>query len=348
MLELDNISLEKLSVHYVGNRSREEGTVLSKKAQSRFQAEEEQVLWKFFLSPFKNASEFYRFTHSSDIDLNEVRKFASEIFEEPSKLHKISEKIAKLLYESSTHSKINGGELYVAYLSSCVFEDAEVNAIGIFKSETKDTFIQAIAEEGNMLLRFQAGTNIHKLDKGCLILETGGEDAYKICITGGAANSSETVYWKDDFLHLEPCSDDFHHTRNFMNVAKTFVTDRLATDFEVSKTDKIAFLNKSVDYFKQNETFNEAEFAKEVFEDKNVIKSFREYKQEYQESNNLDIEEDFEISAPAVKKQAKVFKSVLKLDKNFHIYIHGRQDYIEKGIEKDGRKFYKIYYNEEN
>ena len=347
MLELDNISLEKLSIHYVGNKSREEGIVLSKKAQQRFPAEEEQALWKFFLSPFKNASEFFRFTHSSDIELNEVRKFASEIFEEPSKLHKVSEKLAKLLYESSTHSKINGGELYVAYLSNCVVGDEEVNAVGIFKSETKDTFLQALPDEGNLTLHFLSGTNIHKLDKGCLILETGGEEEYQICITG-AGNASEAVYWKDDFLHLEPCADGYHHTRNFMNVAKTFVTERLEADFEVSKTDKIGYLNKSVDYFKEHETFNEKEFAKEVFEDKEVIKSFREFKHEYQETNNLDIEEDFEISAPAVKKQAKVFKSVLKLDKNFHIYIHGRKDFIEKGVEKDGRKFYKIYYTEEN
>ena len=55
----------------------------------------------------------------------------------------------------------------------------------------------------------------------------------------------------------------------------------------------------------------------------------------------------FAISPHAVKKQARVFKSVLKLDKNFHIYIHGDRSLIERGTEKDGRKFYKIYYREE-
>jgi ribosome-binding protein aMBF1 (putative translation factor) len=133
-----------------------------------------------------------------------------------------------------------------------------------------------------------------------------------------------------------------------MNVCKNFVTKHVANEFEISKTDQIAYLNKSVEYFKQNEQFSEKEFTKEVFEDKEVIRSFQEYKAGYQEENRLEIEEDFEISAPAVKKQAKVFKSVLKLDKNFHIYIHGRQDFIEKGTEKDGRKFYKIYYSEES
>ena len=49
-----------------------------------------------------------------------------------------------------------------------------------------------------------------------------------------------------------------------------------------------------------------------------------------------------------MKKQARAFKSVLKLDKNFHIYIHGDRNMIEQGIDNDGRKFYKIYYQEEN
>jgi hypothetical protein len=48
-----------------------------------------------------------------------------------------------------------------------------------------------------------------------------------------------------------------------------------------------------------------------------------------------------------VKKQARVFKNILKLDKNFDIYIHGNRELIEKGIDENGRKYYKIYYEEE-
>ena len=49
-----------------------------------------------------------------------------------------------------------------------------------------------------------------------------------------------------------------------------------------------------------------------------------------------------------MKKQAKIFKSVLKLDNNFHIYIHGKRELIEQGVDPNGRKFYKIYYEEES
>ena len=61
----------------------------------------------------------------------------------------------------------------------------------------------------------------------------------------------------------------------------------------------------------------------------------------------LDLDDRFTISADAVKKQARVFKSVLKLDKNFHIYIHGDRNKIERGVDEAGRKFYKIYYEQE-
>jgi hypothetical protein len=65
--------------------------------------------------------------------------------------------------------------------------------------------------------------------------------------------------------------------------------------------------------------------------------------------NEIELPDNFDISVQAVKKQVRVFKSVLKLDKNFHVYIHGDKSLIEKGVdEKTGKKYYKIYYDEEN
>jgi len=79
-----------------------------------------------------------------------------------------------------------------------------------------------------------------------------------------------------------------------------------------------------------------------------VIESFRKYDQDYRDQNNIEIDDHFTISSHAVKKQARIFKSVLKLDKNFHIYIHGDKDLIERGVDEDGRKYYKLYYKEES
>jgi len=74
-----------------------------------------------------------------------------------------------------------------------------------------------------------------------------------------------------------------------------------------------------------------------------------DYKRNFESSRNFAIEDEFDIHLSAVKKQQRVFKSVLKLDRNFHIYIHGRRDLLERGVdEKTGKKYYKLYYDEES
>ena len=103
-----------------------------------------------------------------------------------------------------------------------------------------------------------------------------------------------------------------------------------------------------MDYFKTNTDFVQNDFEETVFENDDIRKAFQEYNTEIRTTNDLDDVTSFEISEQAVKKQARAFKSVLKLDKNFHVYIHGDKSLIEKGREDDGRKFYKIYFEEEN
>jgi hypothetical protein len=85
-----------------------------------------------------------------------------------------------------------------------------------------------------------------------------------------------------------------------------------------------------------------------VFEEEGMIDAFDRFGKAYKEEKSVAFDDHFDISTHAVKRQARVFKSVLKLDKNFHIYIHGDRDRIERGVdERTGRKFYKIYYDEE-
>jgi len=83
--------------------------------------------------------------------------------------------------------------------------------------------------------------------------------------------------------------------------------------------------------------------------DKEVISTFNEYRKDFEAERQTKIVDDFDISGQAVKKQSRVFKSILKLDKNFHIYIHGNRDNIERGYdEARGLHFYKVYFEEEN
>jgi hypothetical protein len=49
-----------------------------------------------------------------------------------------------------------------------------------------------------------------------------------------------------------------------------------------------------------------------------------------------------------VKKQAKAFKNVIKLDCNFHIYVHGGEGLIKKGYDEEtGMEYYQLYFKKE-
>lgn len=333
------------SLHRVGNKLNEELLYLSKKPIVLTDALQ-SVLPQYFFSSFKS-EEYYHFHHDVNLDFNEVYTFVSGIFDNPESLHEQSINLAKHLYNQSVHPQIKGGEFYVVYCSDYILNGETLDAIGLFKSENKDTFLEIEQMNDGLDIESREGININKLDKGCLIFNTEKENGYILSIIDNTNKGNEAQYWKDDFLGVLILNNDFHQTNQFLGIAKEFVTKQLDEDFEVSKTDKIDFLNRSVDYFKNNEIFEKQEFEERVFGNSNVIEAFRKFDQTYRQENEIELSDNFEISAQAVKKQARVFKSVLKLDKNFHIYIHGSREMIEQGIEENGRKYYKIYYEEE-
>jgi hypothetical protein len=306
---------------------------------------------QYFLKPFEKANEVYHLTHSSgDLALNEIHHFVSRAFEQKEKFHEASELIAKYLFKVTTHPNIKGGELYVAYFNNVQIEGNQLDCIGIFKSENKETYLKVYPDKGGFQVDYEENAiNINKLDKGVLIFDIEKENGYKVVVVDKNNNGQDAaVYWKDDFLQLKIRNDSFNQTTNTLGIYKNFVTQKLDEEFEMSKADKIDLLNRSMKYFKEKETFDMDEFAGEVIGNPEAIQSFKTFKSQYEQEFDTPIADTFEISENAVKKQARVYKSVLKLDKNFHIYIHGNKDLIERGFD-DGKtmNYYKVFFKEE-
>jgi hypothetical protein len=345
-------SLQAISVHHVGNQAAGELYALSKQSLS-LQEDEllPKLLIQYFLSPFEKTAEVYRLMHpSNDLNLNAVYHFATEVFEQPDRFHEVSQQIAKQLYSVSNHPNIKPGELYVAYFNNVQIEGSLLDAIGIFKSENKETYLKVYPDgEGFAVDYEESAININKLDKGALIFNTDKEEGYKVAVIDKSTGGGDAaVYWKDQFLQLRIRNDSFNQTSNAMGIYKNFVTQKLDDEFEMSKADKIDLLNRSMKYFKEKETFDMDEFTGEVLANPQAIESFRNFKDQYGQEFDSPIADTFEISANAVKKQARVYKSVLKLDKNFHIYIHGNKDLIEKGFDNGkAMNYYKVYFKEE-
>lgn len=347
MINLSNSELEKLAVNFVGNKSNNEGVSISKKLAPLTPLNLEK-LQEYFVSKFNSLIEYYQFTHPSSLKFNEVFNYCRDIFDGHMQFKDGASEISKHLYEHSTHAKINGSELQIFFLSNCLYGEKKINAIGICKTENKSGFFELESTGDNFLMNYKEGIDFNKLEKGCLILNTDAKDGFVVLNIDKQSNGIDAQYWKDDFLELKPKNDNYHFTKNLLTITKDYISTRLENEFEVSKTGKIDLLNKSVEYFKTNDNFNIKEFEENVFDDPAIIKSFQKFGSEYIEYNSIEIADSFEISRPAVKKQARIFKSILKLDKNFHIYIHGNNDLIEKGYdEKKKMNYYKVYFREE-
>lgn len=345
-LDFTQVELKNLITHHIGNKIRDEKYLLSNEVTT-FEEDSKNFILKYFLLSV-NTEEFYSFTHSVKLELNDIFSVAENIFSTPKSFIPNTQNIAKLLYEQSMHPKIKEGELNIAYFSNVILDDEIVDAIGIFKSETNVPFLKMKNEKSKYNINHEYGFEIKGVDKGCIIFNTDKNNGYKLLIIDNANKSAEAQYWKDDFLKVKILANEFHQTNQFLGITKDFVTKKLSEEFEVSKADKIDLLNRSVQYFKTHENFDKNEFENEVFQDTGIIKSFRNFDNDFRTENDIKITDNFEISSKAVKKQARVFKNVLKLDKNFHIYIHGDRELIEQGIEKDGRKYYKIYFQQES
>ena len=348
MIDYSKSNVVALSAHVVGNGVNGEKLKLSSEPLAIEDDDLQKLLLTYFLSNF-TAPEYYSFTSDDKQFLNNpLFKLVSNIFSNPHSLHKNSAHIAAHLYETTLLPGIKSGDLYVAYLSDIEVEDHLVNGVGIFKAESKDSFLKLNTSSPSFKLKGESGVNIRKVDKGCLILNIEKESGFKILAVDNL-NKLEAQFWTNDFLKIIPRADNYHHTRNFMNLTRQYVDDQLDEEFNVSKADKIGLLNRSRNFFKTKDQFNQHEFEAEVLEDPSVIESFRNYERTWPDRTEADIIDNFEISAQAVKKQVRVFKSVLKLDKNFHIYIHGNRQLIEKGFDEETNKhFYKIYFDQES
>ena len=347
MTGIENVFIKNAIVHKVGNPTRGEELKLSPNALTLNDPIVHHLLLKYFLGAI-NENDLYAFTHLHDLNLNEVYTYVAAIFAADDELILQSNKLAQFLFSKSTHAKVKEGELCVVYLENVPFENGFVPAVGIFKSENKETFLKVLQHGQSLEMVHEDGINVNKPDKGCLVFESAAADGYKLCVIDHTNKQQDAQYWVNDFLQVSPIADSYHHTDKYLSLCKQFVTNEYADKFDVSKSDQLEMLNRSMDYFKTREQFNLEEFTGEVIHHPEVVDSFMNYKKNFETARNYEIEDEFDIHLSAVKKQQKLFKSILKLDKNFHIYIHGRRDLIERGVdETTGKKYYKIYFEEE-
>lgn len=348
MIDSSQVIIDNIVVHHIGTRSEGQPVRFSKNVL-QLQDEEmvSNVLIHYFFGAFKTEA-CYNFTDTTETGTNAVKDIAANLFNNPSTFYDASIQLANILYEKSNHPKIKGGEFYLALFRNCVVDGEVVDGLGIFKSENKETFLKVYLKDQNFELGTQEGINIRKLDKGCIIFNTESEIGYKVVMVDNINKGNEAQFWKDDFLGLQPREDSYYFTQNYLNLCKGFVSDVYNGENKVPKPEQFDFLNRSIDFFDKKQSFSPDEFEKEVVRFPEVSEAFADYRQQFEEAKGMPLTDSFDISKSAVKSEKKYFKSVLKLDKNFHIYVHGRREYIEKGFDAHkGMNYYKLFFEQE-
>ncbi len=336
--------LSKIIVHKVGNKINQESLILLQE-ELKLEDDMKELLQDFFLKNFKSEEQF-RFYSDSYLVNNPVYSSVSEIFEDKNKFVWESENLAKHLYEITENPRVQSGELFIVYFEGEENADGnKIDSIGIFKTENKNPFLKIFPQNETFEIEKDYGIGLSKLDKAALIYNNDKESGYILSVVDNNKNG-DIYYWFEDFLKVKQRDDEYFHTQETLTVYKDFITQKLPEEFEVSKADQADFLNKSINFFKEKEEFKYDDFVNEVLQDESVIESFSNFKSDYEQDMQISISEDFPINNQAVKKQQRHFKSIIKLDKNFHIYIHGDRKMIETGQDDKG-KFYRLYFEQE-
>ena len=335
--------LKAACLHHIGSKVIDEGVMLS---QNELQLDDisRKNLMTYCFTSFKNEEKFC-FCNELGLEYNEAKGCVDKIFSDISSFGEQSQNLAKLLYQSSEHPGIKGGDLIVVYFADCEVDGYITDAVGVYKCENATSFLSLDYSGAKAGISTLQGVDLRRVDKAALIFNFDEENGYSIAVIDNT-NKSEAKYWVEDFLQAKPKADDYHQTRALLSAAKGFITKGMQA--EATKGEKAELMDKTLRYFQENETFDMNEFSGKVLGDEQMSSDFGEYMDSYMVKHELEMPDSFTISESAVKKSSRSMKSVIKLDKNFHIYVHGGEGLIKKGYDEvTGMKFYQLFFKNE-
>lgn len=349
MINLFNTHIESLSIHRVGNKSRNEALFLSDNPYG-LNDEIVPLLKEYFLKPFRDKEEnYFQFAHDVDLEYNEMYNMAVQIFENPSKTHEVSKEITKHLFEQSNHPHIKNGEVYVTHLTNISIDNNVVDAIGIFKSEIQTDFLQFEEKNSTLEMILQQGINLNKLDKGCLIFNYKKEEGFKILTID--SNRYDAKYWLEHFLSVDAFQDENFMTKKYLKFCQDFAKEVVLPAED--KKEEVMFMNRAVNHFAKNDMFEETNFLNEVIDNPDLISEFKSYKVDKGEKYSIEDLTSFPIANAAVSDARRSIKNVINLDTNIQIKLdfinpESAEKFVEKGWDEEKQMYYYlVYFNKE-
>lgn len=334
MIQCNNTNIQKVKINFVGNRIAGEKIVYS---SSSVVCDDltKNLLGRYLLKDI-TYSKLYHFTHDVDITYNKVYSLVFNVFADIESFDNSSNKISKVLYNLSKDKTVNSGYLFVVLFKGCIYENKNVNAVGIFKTEQKDIFLKIQNQNSTIEVTPEQGFSIGNLGKGCIIFNIEKEDGFRIVVLNKSRSKASEKYWIKDFLGCEPVLNDYLNTQVVLNALAQYIkgqnTDSYQKAAEMCKTINIANQGKiEIDNLisrlstdPKDKTKIEAIYGKLIGKD-------------------IKLPSVITVNKDALKKTR--LKSSLKLDDNFEISFHGGDELIETGTDPNtGLNYIKLLY----
>ena len=147
-------------VNFVGNKFNQEPLILS--TGSSAASEDTLSAMKILFLDNINTSEIYRFYHDNGIKYNVVYDIVRDMFNGAISIHEASHSLAHYLYDQCTHPNIKSGEFYVIFIKDCLLDGETIEAIGLFKTENRDVYLDVDRVDRTFSVISRDGINVNR------------------------------------------------------------------------------------------------------------------------------------------------------------------------------------------
>ena len=358
MIIFQDSKIASSHANWVGSKFMDEGVSFNKNPfylNGDFSLEEgqqvERLLMTLISRPFLKTDLKYQFSKVNDsLELNLPYRAIDSFFSTNGEmsLSKLTNDLSALLYTQMLNPKSKAGIFLVLHLKDVQFEGEQMDAIGMFMLSNKIEGLEfRKASERFNIYPSPKIFGLDNLDLGAIVLNKDSENGYRV-LTHCSTGSHDLIMWKDEFLRLSAVNDSYLQTNNFMHLYKNFVINQLEQTHELDTMDQVNLLNKAIEYVSENDSIEVEDFSNSVLGPE-ISVLFNDYVKVWNDEFCYQIPETFTLSSSALKKVKSAYKKVIKLDKNFHLYVHGKSELVEQGFdESKGLNFYKVYYEHES
>lgn len=300
----------------------------------------EPYLHKLIDTSFKY-DDLKHFDAIDSVEFNFVYRCVSKVFDDNNCLIEQANNLARHLYEQSIHPNIKEGEFYVVYFKDCKLNEEVMDAIGLFKSENRETILKILIHADTVRLSPEQGMSLRRLDKGCIIFNTDRENGYKVAVVDNTSSGSDAHYWVDNFLHIINCNDNYHNTLHMVNMCTTFIrqmqmgSDGLACAKTAKATTNLLSSEQSVTLEQVTDILCPTDEQKQ---------QFVTFKAQFEKTHGT-LPTEFTPIFTALKRKPVNRMNTIKLGIDFEVKILNSNAEVEIGYDQSKRmKFFKLYY----